>query len=399
MKSILDTLSPKDCCGCGACINACPTGALSYSTDEFGFYRPQIDSTKCVYCSKCIRVCPEYNEIVVNKPSNVYAAINKDGEVLKRSASGGIFYALAESVITEGGVVFGATLDNQFQVKHICIEKIEDLPLIQKSKYVQSFIGNSYKIALDKLKDGKKVLFSGTPCQVAAMKLFVGRNSENLILIEVVCHGIPSQMLFDDYIANLIAKKKSVKEYVFCYKRKQRNGMNKYLAFTTKKNKIYVKNWPQDSYNAFFMDAKDYQDCCYSCKFAKAERIADLTLCDFWHWEAYHKNNFPECSTLSGICVNTEKGQIALKMILSKIDIVKSSFENLSAHNGCLIKPTPRPISRDSFLNEWLCKGYAFLENKYERTNRLRIFKSRLLMFVPEKMKLWFHNIRTRHGN
>ena len=399
MIAIINTLSPKDCCGCGACINACPTGALSYSTDEFGFYRPQIDSSKCISCNKCTRVCPECNNIDVNKPSEVYAAINKDREVLKRSASGGIFFALAESVIAEGGSVFGASFDKQFQVKHICVEKIEKLPLLQKSKYVQSFIGDAYKVALSKLKEGKKVLFSGTPCQVAAMKSFTGMNNENLILVEVVCHGVPSQKFFNDYFEVLNKKNHGIKDYIFTYKRKILNGMNRYISFTTKKNKFFVKNWPQDSYNVFFMEAKNYQESCYSCKFAKTERVADLTLCDFWHWGAYHKNDFPACSTLSGICVNTKQGRLALDKIISTLDMVKSSYENLSAHNGCLVKPTPRPNSRDSFLKEWISKGYAFLENEYERTNRLRILKAHFLMFVPEKLKLWIHNIRTRHGN
>ena len=397
MKNILDFIAPKDCCGCGACINVCPTGALCYLTDKFGFYRPQIDASKCISCGKCTRICPECNELAVNKPSEIYAAINKDGKVLKRSASGGIFYALAESVIAEGGCVFGAMLDEQFQVKHICVEKIEDLPLLQKSKYVQSFIGESYKIALNKLKDGKKVLFSGTPCQVAAMKFLTGKMNENLILVEVVCHGVPSQKFFNDYFEVLNKKNHGIKNYIFTYKRKILNGMNRYISFSTKKNKAFVKNWPQDSYNSFFMDAKNYQDCCYSCKFAKAERIADLTLCDYWHWEAYHKDDFPASSTLSGICVNTEQGQISLKRILPKLDIAKTSFEALSAHNGCLVKPTPRPTSRDIFLNEWLNEGYTSLEKKYEQANRWRILKSRLLMIIPEKMKLFIYGLK--HGN
>ncbi len=398
MKNILDILPFDKCCGCGACINACPTGVLSYSTDEYGFYRPRIiDTSKCISCGKCTRICPKCNDIALNKPFYVYAAINKDGKVLKRSASGGIFYALAESVIAEGGCVFGAMLDEQFQVKHICVEKIEDLPLLQKSKYVQSFIGESYKIALNKLKDGKKVLFSGTPCQVAAMKSLAGKMNENLILVEVVCHGVPSQKFFNDYFEVLNKKYHGVKNYIFTYKRKILNGMNRYISFSSKKDKSFVKNWPQDSYNAFFMNAKNYQECCYSCKFAKAERVADLTLCDYWHWEAYHKNDFPACSTLSGICVNTEQGQISLKRILPKLDIAKTSFEALSAHNGCLVKPTPRPVSREVFLNEWLNEGYASLEKKYEQANRWRILKSRLLMIIPEKMKLFIYGLK--HGN
>jgi coenzyme F420-reducing hydrogenase beta subunit len=397
MKNVFDIVKLNECCGCGACVNVCPKGALTYSTDEFGFYRPQIDVSKCVSCGLCVHVCPECNDFFVNRSSEVYAAINKNGEVLKRSASGGIFYALAESVIAEGGFVFGATLDENFQVKHVCVDKIIDLPLLQKSKYVQSFVGDSYKIALNKLKEGKKVLFSGTPCQVAAMKSFAGKWNGNLILVEIVCHGVPSQKFFKDYLDNLNKKTHGIKDYVFTYKRRILNGMNKYISFTTKKDKTFVKNWPQDSYNVFFMEAKNYQECCYSCKFANAERVADLTLCDYWNWELFHKKDFPACSTLSGICVNTKQGFLALEKIISKLDIVKSSYENLSAYNGCLIKPTLRPESRDAFLNEWLSEGYASLENKYEHSNRLRMLKSRLLMIIPEKLKLWIHGLR--HGN
>ena len=364
--------------------------------DEYGFYRPQIDNSKCISCGKCSRTCPECNDLPINQPLDVYAAINKDFAVLTRSASGGIFYALAESVIAEGGCVFGAMLDGQFQVKHICVEKIENLPLLQKSKYVQSFIGNSYKIALDKLKNGQKVLFSGTPCQVAAMKSFARESCENLILVEVVCHGIPSQKMFNDYVKNLEKENGTLKEYIFCYKRKILNGMNKFLFYRTERIK-HVKNWPQDSYHTFFMESKNYQECCYTCKFARAKRVADLTLCDYWSWENYHRSDFSIGSTVSGICVNTVQGKTALEKILPKLNIAKSSFESLSRHNGCLIMPTTRPLLRNSFMDEWLSKGYPFIENRYKKDSRFRILRSHLLMLLPENLKIWVHGLR--HGN
>ena len=397
MKMILDILDSSNCCGCGACINACPTGALVYSSDRYGFFRPQIDESKCISCGKCSGVCPEYNELAKAFPIEVYAALNKNEKVLIKSASGGVFYALAEKVISEGGCVFGATLDASFEVRHICIENRDDLPLLQKSKYVQSFIGDSYKNALKKLKNGQNVLISGTPCQVAAMKSIAGRFTDNLFLVEVVCHGIPSSKFFKDYISYLNAEKGSVKEYIFSYKRNVLNGMNKYISYTTKKSKTFVKNWPQDSYNSFFMEARNYQECCYSCKFANAERTSDLTLCDYWHWDSVHKKDFPACSTLSGICVNTEQGQTLLQKVLPDLTIVKSSFESLSKHNGCLLKPTPRPLSRDSFMEDWLAKGYAYLDARYRRNNKKRLFKSFLLMLIPEKAKLFFYRLRNEN--
>lgn len=396
MKNIIDFIDAKDCCGCGACINSCTMQALYFSQDEYGFIRPKIDNTKCIECQKCIRVCPQFSEVESVKPKIVYAALNKDKSVLLNSASGGIFYALAESVISEGGCAFGATLDNQFSVKHIGVEHIDNLKLLQKSKYVQSYMGDCYKQALQKLKDGKKVLFSGTPCQVAAMKALVnGKYADNLILVDVVCHGIPSQLFWKDYIATLSKKIGILKEYVFCYKLKARNGMNKYTSFTG--NKKFVKNWPQDSYNSFFMEAKNYQDVCYSCKFARQERVSDLTICDYWGWESFHEKDFPSSSSLSGICVNTDVGEVLLNQIVDKLTIVESSFDNLTTLNRCLLRPTPKPKDRDEFLQEWKSKGYEYIERKFEKKNRIRILIYRLLMYFPEEFKIWFH--RLRHGN
>lgn len=398
MKNILKFLPLDNCCGCGVCINVCPTQALSFSQDDYGFVRPQIDNTKCIECGKCIRTCPQYNEIELSKPNQVFAALNNDDSVVIKSSSGGIFFALAESVISDGGSVFGATLDDQFKVKHICVERVGDLPKLQKSKYVQSYMGDCYKQALQKLKEGKKVLFSGTPCQVAAMKsLANGKYADILFLVDVVCHGIPSQTFWNDYVATLSKKFGSLKEYVFCYKRKIRNGMNKYVSYTTKGCKKAVKNWPQDSYNCFFMESINYQESCYSCRFAKPERVSDLTLCDYWSWDKYHKNDFPTCSTVSGICVNTDAGKKILDKLADKLILVESSFDDLAAHNGCLLCPTPKPIDHESFLQEWKSKGFEFVEKRFEKKNRMRILKSRLQMYVPEGFKLWFH--RLRHGN
>ena len=398
MKNIVELLDQKKCCGCGACINICPTQALSFSQDDFGFYRPKIDDDKCIKCGKCARSCPQYNEMELIQPQKVYAGLYKDESILRNSSSGAIFYALAEKVIADGGCVFGVTLDSEFRVKHVCVDSIDNLPLLQKSKYVQSYLGDCYKRALQQLKSGKTVLFSGTPCQVAAMKSLAKKNyAGRLILVDVVCHGNPSSLFWKDYLVNLANKNGSLKEYVFCYKRSVKNGMNKYVSFITQKEKKVVKNWPQDSYNCFFMEAKNYQECCYSCKYTKPERVSDITVCDFWSWDLYHKNDFPACSTVSGICVNSDVGEKMIEGIRNKLIIKESSFDNLSAHNGCLLRPTPKPADYENFMQEWKTKGFDFINQKFKKKNRVRILKNCLLMYVPEGFKLWFH--RLRHGN
>ena len=255
MGNILDEFKVENCCGCGACVNICPTNAISYSTDKYGFIIPTIDTSKCISCGKCERICPFKNVIDGVSPKKAFAAISKRNDVLLNSSSGGVFYSLAKFIIENRGCVFGATLNENFEIKHVCVETVDDLFKLQKSKYVQSFMGNVYGIAREKLKNGCMVLFSGTPCQIAAMRAFAkGLNTTNLYLVEVVCHGVPSQEIFNDYLSNLQTCKNVLKSYVFRYKRKLRNGMNDYLQYQIG-NKIKTKNWPEDSFHFLFMTA------------------------------------------------------------------------------------------------------------------------------------------------
>lgn len=396
MNSIADNFKIEECSGCGACVNSCPLNAISYSKDEYGFILPSINESICISCGKCLKVCPFQNVVEGNVPQQAYAAICKDESALMNSSSGGIFFVLAKKILQKGGCVFGATLDENFEVKHVCIESLEDLPKLQKSKYVQSFIGNSYSVVCEKLKDGKFVLFSGTPCQIAAMKACLrGIPSENLILVEVVCHGIPNQQLFKDYVENLQKRGSLLKSYIFRYKRKLQNGINEYLRYELG-NRTKVKNWPDDSYNFLFMSASANRDSCFSCKYAKKERVSDITLCDYWHWSSFHDKDFKPCSTVSGIAVNTEKGQKILDEVCGELQIVNTDFENIAKYNGCLLKPTPRPENRQFVLDLWKNSGYAAVESWYKKKYRWRRLKSKLMMFVPETTKLRVHNLRVK---
>ena len=396
MGNILDEFKVENCCGCGACVNICPTNAISYSTDKYGFIIPTIDTSKCISCGKCERICPFKNVIDGVSPKKAFAAISKRNDVLLNSSSGGVFYSLAKFIIENRGCVFGATLNENFEIKHVCVETVDDLFKLQKSKYVQSFMGNAYGIAREKLKNGCMVLFSGTPCQIAAMRAFAkGLNTTNLYLVEVVCHGVPSQEIFNDYLSNLQTGKNVLKSYVFRYKRKLRNGMNDYLQYQIG-NKIKTKNWPEDSFHFLFMTAAIDRDSCFSCKYAKKTRVADITLCDYWCWNAYHGKDFDPCSTISGLIINTEKGLQLIDQVKYELKLVDTSFENIANHNSCLLRPTTRPDNRQFVLEMWKKLGYAAVERWYRRKYRLRRLKNRLMMLLSEEFKFRFHRLKIK---
>ena len=193
----------KTCCGCTACVNSCPVGAISMRSDSEGFSYPVFDMGKCINCGLCERICPVLNADV-NKTRNLfYAAKNENENERLVSSSGGVFCLLARSVIRDGGVVFGAGFDDRLSVCHRLIETEDDIALLQGSKYVQSDLGDSYCIAKSKLDDGMLVLFSGTPCQIAGFKAFLQKNYSNLICVDVICHGAPSPMVYEKYLAEL----------------------------------------------------------------------------------------------------------------------------------------------------------------------------------------------------
>lgn len=206
MSSIVLFDDKKDCCGCGACMNVCPKNAIRMAEDEVGFVYPEIDQNLCVGCGVCKKACGYQMQPLMQKSEAVYAAASNNDNLLRKSASGGAFAVLAENVLKKGGVVYGAALpleNGKLEPKHLRIDTVERLTELQGSKYVQSAIGDTYAQAKKDLLDGKSVLFSGTPCQIAGLKQYLKKDYENLLTVDIICHGVPMQTIFPELYGRL----------------------------------------------------------------------------------------------------------------------------------------------------------------------------------------------------
>lgn len=198
---MIEILRKEDCVGCNACVQRCPKSCISMHEDEQGFLYPVVNADLCINCHLCEKVCPVINQAEPRKPLQTYAAKNRDSEVKRNSSSGGIFYALAEMIISEGGVVFGAKFNDDWEVVHAYAETLEGIKAFQGSKYVQSGIGETFTQAEQFLKAGRRVMFTGTPCQIAGLKHFLRKDyGSQLLTVDVVCHGVPSPLVWREYL-------------------------------------------------------------------------------------------------------------------------------------------------------------------------------------------------------
>ena len=269
-----------ECCGCGACQAICPKNAIEMVEDEYGFIYPRIDESKCVNCNLCKKTCAYMNPRKMNDEKKVYASVSKNDENLKRSASGGVFYELANSIISDGGVVYGCSMEyknDKLTPKHIRVNNQENLKKLQGSKYVQSECGNIYKLVKTDLINGKKVLFSGTPCQIEGVKSFLQyKEYENLFLVDIICHGVPSRKMFQDYIENFeIENNCKVKEFYFRDKDKGWGLFFKVVYEKNGKTEKTVKPSYESSFYQLFLDSSIYRENCYKCPYATENRNSD----------------------------------------------------------------------------------------------------------------------------
>lgn len=388
-----------NCCGCGACVNVCPQKAIDMKEDECGFLYPRVDKKKCVGCKLCKKVCEYQNKMPQKQPVKVFAAVNKNESQLMNSASGGVFAAMAKLILESGGVVFGAALDfkNGHAIPHhIFIENEEELHRLQGSKYVQSSIGNTYVQAKKFLEQGRSVLFSGTPCQVAGLYGFLNKDYKNLITIDLICHGVPNAKFFDDYIQieNHRRRGKEVVGYSFRDKKKGwgMNGRIDIKDISGKIRKVYVPA-RVNSYNTLFLDGEIYRENCYECKYATRCRVGDLTIGDYWGIEQEHpellgKYGFEEKKGISCILANSSKGILICERNSNMLQLNESIFSKVSNKNGQLKKPTQRKKSREEILKLYSKFGYEKIERWFRKKYKKQIITHFIYNKIPRSLRI-----------
>lgn len=391
-KEIILFNDKKNCCNCTACKNICPKDAIYMHLDEYGFEYPKINRKKCISCGLCNKVCAFQNIKENNKPIETYVAVSKDDKVLLESASGGIFTTIAQIYLRDGGVVFGATFDDDFNPIHIGISKIQDLYKLQGSKYVQSSIGNTYKEAKQFLNSGKKVLFSGTPCQIAGLKGYLMKDYDNLLTIDIICHGVPSLKFFKDYLQVMEQKiKGKIKKFNFRDK-SIGWGLNGSILYENngilKKKKIYGS---ESSYYHYFLNSSCYRENCYHCKYACENRPADITIGDYWGIEVAHpellgKGKIEEEKGISVVIVNTLKGKEEIEDC-DNLKKFNSNFSKARIKNGQLNKPSKKGLRYQEVMNEYKNGGYIAVEKLYNREVGIKRYKSRIKCIIPNNIK------------
>ena len=411
-RSIILFKEKQDCCGCEACLNVCPQNAITMKPDEYGFIYPCIDEQLCVGCGKCTKICAFKNIEENVGAQQVYAATAKDEGLLMKSASGGVFAVIAASLLRRGGKVYGCAMDmveGRITPRHVRVESIDNLLRLQGSKYVQSAIGDTYKQVAADLAAGYEVLFSGTPCQVAALKSYLGNQcTKMLYTIDIICHGLPSLAFFHDYIRQLENK---MHRYVVCFKFRDKSagwghmGMvqtQKHSEGTIKEKKLPVK---LSSYYKLFLGSVTCRDSCYACKYASSHRPGDLTIGDFWGIQNEHadylvKNggDMDAQKGISCVLVNTEQG----KQILAKNDITlnmkPSTFIKVSNENEQLKQASIKSNMRDHVLEIYKIGGYEAVETWYNKQLGLRRYLYQIWYMLPHQIQNMVKGIRSHIG-
>lgn len=386
-----------ECCGCGACVCACPKQCISLKYDDEGFYKAYIDESRCVNCGICMQRCP----VNIKKSDNsdefsneifAYAATSKDNEIYMKSSSGGIFSVIAKKILKNNGSVFGCGLNDELRPIHMEIRNESDLDTIRRSKYVQSYMGNVYSKIKERLEQEIDVLFVGTPCQVAGLKKYLGRQYDRLLTVDLVCHGVPSPQMYMNNIEYVEkTKHKKLKSYEFRLKSQQSKRYFTYTyAYTYTDGNFEVKPYYKDAFFNAFYDMHSLNEICYKCPFCNLNRQGDLTIGDYGWGKQYH-TEFKDDDDISCILCNTKAGQNVLSEVKDALKISPTKIEWIIEKNKNLVRPTVRPAYRDCIYRDMKNMGYEKWADGYFHS--LRYYKKTPLFRPVVKLKILLNKI------
>jgi len=342
--------SKEACCGCAACFAVCPKNAISMVTDMEGFWYPSVDADKCIGCNLCIKKCPIENKPKSNDPtSEGYILRIKDEEVLKESTSGGAFTAIALYFLNQGAAVYGAGYDRAMNVVCKKAETIAQLEEMRGSKFVQSDMSSAFEEIRSELSNNRKVLFTGTPCQVAALKNFIG-NNENLVCVDFVCRGVPSPGVWNSYVQEMERKFQSKMNAV-----KFKNKTYGYHASTMKvefeNGKKWVASGRIDPMMKAFVKELVSRPSCGECKFKGLHRYSDITIFDCYGFKKITKRKDDD-KGYSSLFINSETGRDIIQFIAGDVELIRASIEELVGENGVMVSNCAKPNEKRQLFFE-----------------------------------------------
>lgn len=385
MKTVYNLKS--DCCGCGGCKNKCKKDAISMVEDDEGFLYPQINESLCVDCKICEKVCPiKKKDDNKNFIKAAYAVKNKNEDIRKSSSSGGVFWELAKFVINNKGVVFGAKFDNDFSVIHDKAENLEECKMFRGSKYLQSDIANTYREVEQYLNRKKIVLYSGTPCQIYGLKTFLDeKDTSNLITCDIICHGVPSPLIFKEYINKFEKEHKSkLKQANFRFKNNE--AINN-IKFDFENETNYINSPKNDKFYKLFLDSIILRPACHLCKFANKNRVGDITLGDFWGIENVVEH-FDDKKGISVVLINTEKGERFFGSINKEyLTVIEVKPEEVN--QPPLYEPTPcySIDNRNNFWKLYKKYGYCKAAENYMRRTFISKVKNKVKIILKHRLR------------
>ena len=334
----------EKCTGCHACVSVCPKQCIHMEENQEGFLYPVIDESKCIDCGLCKRTCMVSGKAKKEYEKKAFAMMNNDEEERRNSSSGGVFVLLAKWILSEKGAVYGAAFNDSFEIEHIRVDNIADIKKLQTSKYVQSRIGDCFKLAKKDLDNGKKVLFTGTPCQIAGLRGYLKKDYDNLYCQDIMCHGVPSPKLWRKYLkeiqvgnlSEISFRDKSVSWWQFCMR--------------IKGDKREIKDiFYDNTYMKVFLSDIALRQSCTSCNYKELNYFSDITLADFWGLD----KSYPELDDSTGVSlvlVNTQKGESLIKQISEKTRITQVEVERAVEGNRPAITNTPAHKNRGKFF-------------------------------------------------
>ena len=371
--------SKYDCCGCEACAQRCTQNAIKMVRDKEGFLYPEIDMHICTDCGLCEKVCPLLNQNEQKVPIVTYAAQNKNEAIRIQSSSGGIFTLLATAIVKNGGIVFGAKFNEQWEVVHNSAETIEDLAKFRGSKYVQSRIKDNYIKVEQFLKQGRQVLFSGTPCQIAGLKRYLIKDYQNLICIDIICHGVPSPMVWRQYI-----KAQDNAQISQISMRDKTNGWKLFgMKIVSEENTICNETLQENLFLKVFLKNLCLRPSCYKCSTLSGKSNSDITIADFWGIQHIHPE-FDDDKGCNLVLINSEKGLNFFNKL--ECDKIESDFNTAIKYNPSYFKSVSEPKYRQYFFDNFGKFGFSIYNKiqKEQQPSLIRRIASRIKRMITE---------------